>query len=255
MARFCIAITWDDSPHLSEESKKALYDSIPPAQRDARTKGVPQIGAGAIYPIPEEDILCEPFDIPAWYRKAYGFDVGWQRTAALWGAIDPDEDVLYCYSEYYQGQAEPETHVQGIKARGEWVPGAADPASRIGSQKDGEKLFDVYRKLGLNLVQADNAVEAGTLDVWHRLLSGRLKIFSTLTNFRSEFRIYRRDEKGRVVKKNDHLQDCLRYLVRTGIGIAAQPPPDRWGPMSQKSRHQSTYDASAALYGPMPNLG
>ena len=31
----------------------------------------------------------------------------------------------------------------------------------------------------------------------------------------NEYRIYRRDDKGKVVKKHDHLMDASRYLVRT----------------------------------------
>jgi hypothetical protein len=41
-----------------------------------------------------------------------------------------------------------------------------------------------------------------------RIYTGRLKVFSTLGNWLVEFRIYRRDEKNRVVKKGDHLMDA-----------------------------------------------
>jgi hypothetical protein len=43
-----------------------------------------------------------------------------------------------------------------------------------------------------------------------------LKIFKSLASFWQEFRLYRRDEKGKVVKHNDHLMDCLRYAVMSG---------------------------------------
>jgi hypothetical protein len=32
-----------------------------------------------------------------------------------------------------------------------------------------------------------------------------------------EYRLYRRDEKGRIVKANDHLMDATRYAVRSGL--------------------------------------
>jgi hypothetical protein len=57
---FC---TWDEVPHLSQEAKDGLWRSIPPFQRDARSKGVPSLGAGAIYPVPEADITVSDFSI------------------------------------------------------------------------------------------------------------------------------------------------------------------------------------------------
>jgi hypothetical protein len=36
--------------------------------------------------------------------------------------------------------------------------------------------------------------------------------------------MYRRDDKGRVVKKNDHLMDASRYLIGTGRDIARCKP-------------------------------
>jgi len=63
--KFCVQATWDDVPHLSEEAKAELLASIPPYQREARSKGVPQLGAGAIYQVPESDIVVPDFEIPA----------------------------------------------------------------------------------------------------------------------------------------------------------------------------------------------
>src|ERR1700676_3248186 len=105
--RFICMATWDDAPHLSKEAKDELWKSLPPFQRDARSKGIPQLGAGAIYPVPESDLLVSPFAIPAHWPRGYGMDVGWNNTAAVWGAIDREHDILYLDSEYKRGQAEP----------------------------------------------------------------------------------------------------------------------------------------------------
>jgi hypothetical protein len=56
-------------------------------------------------------------------------------------------------------------------------------------------------------------VEAGLYEVWQRLSTGRLKIFNNLSSLRTEYRMYRRDDDGKIVKKNDHLMDAMRYLV------------------------------------------
>lgn len=227
MSKFCVQATWSDVPHLTEVQKARELESIPPYLRDARTKGIPQLGSGAIYPVPESEIICEPFRLPNYFPRCYALDVGWNRTAAIWGAWDRDSDIVYLYSEHYQSHAEPSVHAQAIMARGKWIPGVIDPASRGRSQHDGQQLIAVYGNLGLTLTPALNAVEAGIYEVWQRLVSGKLKVFDTLRNFLSEFRIYRRDEKGRVVKENDHLMDCGRYLIMSGLGVADTEPIDR----------------------------
>lgn len=208
--------TWDDAPHLGEREKEELMAALPPYQRDARSKGIPQLGSGAIYPIPETDITVEPFPIPAHWKVCYGLDVGWNNTAAIWLAHDVESDTVYVTHDYKRGQAEPAVHAATIKAKGNYT-GAIDPASRGRAQKDGEQLVKLYIDQGLSLVLADNTVEAGIFDVYERLTTGRLKVFKTCVDTLGEYRIYRRDEKGRVVKQNDHLMDGLRYGIRTGL--------------------------------------
>jgi phage terminase large subunit-like protein len=229
--KFVVMATWDDAPHLSEEAKAELWRSIPPFQRDARSKGIPQLGAGAIYPVPESDIVVDDMPIPDHWPRAYGMDVGWNRTAVVWGALNRETDTLYIYSEHYRGEAEPSVHAQSVKARGEWVPGVIDPAARGRGQSDGLQLLQDYKDLGLDLEVAFNGVESGLLDVWQRMSSGRLKVFKSCQNWLYEFRLYRRDEKGRIVKSNDHAMDATRYLVMSGIERAkTKPAPQSTSP-------------------------
>ena len=205
--------SWGDVPHLSEEAKASLYASIPAYQRDARTKGIPVLGSGAIFQVSSEDYTVVDFELPPHWPRAYGLDIGWRRTAALHVALNRDSDTLYAYSEHYRGEAEPVVHAEAIRARGQWIRGAIDPASRGRNQIDGRNLLDMYRQLGLDLTEADNAVEAGIYNITNRLTSGRLKVFRSCTNLLQEMRLYRRDERGRVVKESDHLVDALRYVV------------------------------------------
>lgn len=210
---FVCTASWEDVLHLDEATKAELLASIPLHEREARSKGIPTIGVGKIYPVALEDLLVEPFDLPKHWVKGYALDVGWNKTAALWGALDRDSDILYLYSEHYQGMAEPAVHASAIRARGE-MTGYIDPASQGRSQLDGEKLIELYRTEGLQLRLADNAREAGIFDVYQRMTSGRLKIFKTLSNLLKELPMYHRDNNGAIVKRNDHLMDCMRYLVR-----------------------------------------
>lgn len=226
-SKFVVMATWDDAPHLLDEVKKELWNSIPPFQRDARSKGVPQLGAGAIYPVPESDFVVDDFPIPDHWPRAYGMDVGWNRTAVPWGALNRETDTLYLISEHYRGQAEPSIHAEAVKARGAWIPGVMDPAARGRSQVDGRQLLQDYIDLGLDIDVAFNGVESGIYEVWQRLSTGRLKVFKSMSNWLFEFRLYRRDEKGHIVKSNDHLMDATRYLVMSGIERAKTKPADK----------------------------
>lgn len=225
-SKYLVMAGWDDVPHLGDAEKAELLAATPPYLRDARSKGIPALGSGAIYPVPETDIVIDDFELPKHHPRGFGFDVGWHKTAAIWGAHDRESDVLYLYSEYYRGQAEPSSHAEAVKSRGKWQHGAIDPASRGRSQIDGKKLMDSYQDLGVNLSMAKNAVEAGLFEVLTRMTTGRLKIFRSLVNTLSEYRIYRRDTKGAVVKSNDHLMDAMRYLVMTMDVMRTKPVAD-----------------------------
>ena len=227
---------WSLVPHLDEAAKAQLLASTPPYQRDARTKGIPQLGSGAIYPLPESDIVVPHFEIPKHWPRSYALDVGWNRTAAVWGALDRENGVAYLYHEYSRAQAEPVVHAEGIKAAGDWIPGVVDPSCLGSSSVDGRSLMEMYRELGLNLEPAINAVESGLYEVWGALSTGKLKVFDTLPNWISEFRKYHRDEKGRIVKKDDHLMDAMRYWWMSGRGRAVAVQPDVSEEMMERLR-------------------
>ena len=91
-----------------------------------------------------------------------------------------------------------------------------DPAARGRSQVDGTQLIEIYRQCGLNLEPAINVVETGIYAVWQLMSSGKLKVFRSLGNWLSEFRLYQRDQDGKIAKQNDHLMDATRYLIMSG---------------------------------------
>lgn len=226
-SKFVVMATWDDAPHLSREEKDELWKNMPPHQRDARSKGVPQLGSGAIYPVPDDDIIVDDFPIPDHWPRGYGMDVGWNRTSVGWHAKDPETNVIYRYSEHYRGEAEPSVHAEAVRGRGVWIPGVIDPAARGRGQSDGRKIMQDYKDLGLDLEIAFNGVESGIYRMWQMLSSGKYRVFRSCQNWIKERRLYRRDEKGRIVKENDHAMDESRYFIMSGIDRMKTKPVEK----------------------------
>jgi phage terminase large subunit-like protein len=213
--RYAIPISWDDAPHLTEEDKKTMIAEMPPNERDARTKGIPALGSGRVYPISEDFITVKQFEIPDYFPRAYALDFGWNNTAALWLAQDPVTQIIYVYSTYKKGKVPDSQHAYAIKERGDWMSGAADPSGG-GRRDDGKMRIDYYRSLGLDLHPGYNSIITGVSQVYNMLESGMLKFFSNLNELLDEFRIYRYDSKdpNKIARnQDDHLLDALRYGI------------------------------------------
>lgn len=230
--KFVTQVTWAEVPHLSEEQKKNLINSIQPHLRDARTKGIPTMGAGAIFPISEDEITVDPFPFPEYWPRAYGLDVGWGgglgnggKTACIWITCNPETNQYYLYGEYYASHSIPAVHAEAIKAKGRWIQGVIDSQAVQTSATDGRSLMDQYEELGLLIEPAQKAKEAGIQKIYQLLLSGQLKVFSTLTNWLNEYRQYTRDENGKIKdKQKDDLMDATNYLMLLCPDILTYPP-------------------------------
>lgn len=223
--KFAIQTSMDECPHLSPADVEEILASCPPHQRDARRKGIPELSAGSIFPVPEEFIKIEPIQIPEFWPRWYGMDVGWKNTAACWFAQDPETKMKYVTHVYKRGEVEPVIHAAAIKKPGDWLKGAIDSAANASNQADGKKLMELYQGQGLNLVNAVKSVEAGLWTCYNELATGQIKIFSTCSDFFDEYKQYKRDSKGKVIKENDHVMDSFRYGVMTPNIAQTKPVP------------------------------
>jgi hypothetical protein len=231
MSKFITMIGHDDAPHLNPpvitvEEREELFEGMQEHERQARETGRPALGAGAIYPIREDIFFIDPIQIPDWWEYAWSMDPGWNVTAGLLIARNPDTDQHYLVAEYYGIRDQPVVHSLGLKAMLPWpdMIGLIDPAgANVGNLKDGTKMKEEYEDLGFILDKANNAVHSGLRHCLVKMQSGLLKCFNTLPYFKKEFRLYRRDIKGKIVKANDHLLDDMRYIMNTPGAFKSRP--------------------------------
>lgn len=218
--RHVVTMMIDDAEYYTAEERARIIASYPPHEREAQTKGVPSMGSGRIFPVPEEDILCDPFPIPASWPQIVGIDFGWDHPfAATRCAWDRDNDTFYVAGEYRQREASPIIHAASIKPWGEWIPVSWPHDGLQHDKGSGEQLAEQYRQQGLNLLperasfdDGTNGVEAGVMDMLQRMETGRWKVFRTCGSWMEEFRLYHRED-GKIVKERDDLISASRYAL------------------------------------------
>lgn len=220
-ARHVTTMTLEDAEHFTPEQRKAIYDSYQPYEREARTRGIPTMGSGRIFPIAEELVKEDAIPLPKHWAKIAGLDFGWDHpTAVAWIAWDRDADCMHVYDCYRVSEQTPLIHAAAIKARSTKIPVAWPHDGLQHDKGSGEQLAKQYRDQGVPLLPeraqfADdrgNGVEAGVLEMLERMQTGRLKIAAHLNDVWDEFRLYHRDE-GKIVKEHDDLLCAIRYAM------------------------------------------
>ena len=219
-ARCVVRMTIYDVDHYTDAERQAILAQYPEHERDARAKGVPMLGSGKVFPVPEDRIVCEPFQVPRSWPVIGGIDFGWDHpTAAVKLAWDRDADVVYVVAEYRVREATPLIHAGALRGWGKDMPWAWPHDGMQTGKGDGAKLAKTYKEHGLKLL-ADNAknpgggigIEAGVMMMLERMQTGRLKFFRTCPQILDETRFYHRLE-GKIVPKYDDLLSACRYGI------------------------------------------
>jgi len=177
MTRHVTVMTIDDAEHYTADQRAAIIASYPPHEREARTKGVPTLGSGRIFPVTEESITCEAKAIPPHWPQIGGMDFGWDHPfAAASLAWDRDADCVYVTRTYRQKEATPIIHAAALRPWGAWLPWAWPHDGHQHDKGSGAALAGQYEAQGLRMLEehathADggNGVEAGLADMLSRM--------------------------------------------------------------------------------------
>ena len=223
-------MTIEDALHYTPEERAAIIARYPEHERAARAMGIPSLGDGAVFPVTEDSLLCDPFPIPNhWYQIA-GIDFGFDHpTGAAKIAWDKDTDCIYLTACARERHATPVMFAAQVRGWGKWIPWSWPHDGLQHDKGSGLQLAAQYRDNGLPLL-ATNAtheaggigVEAGLIEMLERMQTGRFKVFKTCTEWREEFRMYYR-KGGKVVKTDDDVICASRYAIMMRRFAVAKP--------------------------------
>ena len=231
--------TWDDASekiksmkgqqgHLSEAVMEQILSAYSPHEREMRRYGRPSIGSGLIFPVDEEKIIIDPIAIKDHWPRIAAIDFGWDHpTAVVWCAVDRDEDVFYVYDCHRESKASPSIHAQAIRSRPHFIPIAYPHDGNRRDSMGNPGLADQYRNLGCNFLlqhfsnppalgenKGSNSIEEGLMAMLQSMEVSNFKVFSTLSNWFEEFRMYHR-KGGKVVPFRDDLMSATRYAFQS----------------------------------------
>ena len=218
-----VCMTVDDAPHMTPEMVARAKAGYRKHELDARLRGIPMLGAGAIFPYPREalEVPAMRYTPPHW-RKLWGIDFGIAHPfAAAYCAHDTDADVFYVLGTVRMKDAGPLQHAKAMKM--------IDPDAPVAWPQDGHQrdkggdntaIAKQYKIEGLRMmdthakwVDGSNSTEAGIMEMQERMETGRFKVLMHLSEWWDEFSGYHRDKNGLIVKVRDDLLSATRTAI------------------------------------------
>ena len=231
--------TWDDASekvmslkgqrgHLNEAVMDQILSSYSPHEREMRRYGRPSIGSGLVFPLSEEKLMIEPMPIEDHWPRIAAIDFGWDHpTAVVWCAFDRESETFYVYDCYRASKASPSVHAEIIRSRPHFIPIAYPHDGNRRDSMGNPGLADQYRNMGCNFLlehftnppalgdkKGSNSIEEGLMAMLQAVESDKFKVFSNLSDWFEEFRMYHRKD-NKVVPIRDDLMSATRYAFQS----------------------------------------
>lgn len=170
---------------------------------------------GLIYADFADDMLINPFPVPAEWERVTGIDFGGANTALVWLAEDPSTGIWHAYRESLGGGKSTPEHVEEAQKQMDGY------ATFVGGAKSETQQRMDWEAAGLKVEEPPvSDVEAGIDRVTELIKTGRFRVFRSLRGLRDELGSYRRklDDAGEptdqiVDKRQYHRLDALRYAA------------------------------------------
>lgn len=221
--------------HLTEEKVMDAVKGILPHEAEMRILGHPMQGAGLIFSYPQDQIMCNPIEIPDHWPRIAAIDFGGiseksHPSAVGWAAYDKDNDIIYVYDCLKVFANKIPDVAARIISRPQWIP-MVYPHDGEKTVPGGGTVAQEYRRYGVNMFDTHVTnpdpekpegkggikVEPQLIDMNARFTDRRLRIFNTLPEIWEELRNYHttktNDGKVKIVDRDDDLIAVLRYLT------------------------------------------
>lgn len=254
-AAFCIGE--EEIRHVSAERRAEIEEQMPAHERDARMRGVPQMGTGSVFPLTLVNDAVKRIDrrgywdgqsgIPGDARYIVGIDFGYDHPfAAVLCCWSPATQLFFVLDSFAMPRAGVRDHVDRIIAMtgGLLVPTAWPHDGGQHDKGSGIALKKQYSDYGLNMLPthavnhgtARNDVAPAISEILDALRAGKVTIDPCNRELIDELMNYHYDEELRIVKARDDLVSAMRYawMMRrsgkeweqmAGIGIAHRSLP------------------------------
>ena len=252
---------WNDNPYLSGEEIARLENCLDEEQLQSRRYGKFSSVAGLVYPEFDEHIhVIQPFSVPKEWQDGISIDPGLNNPlAALWFAVDYDDNVYVVYEHFAAGK-DIDYHAAEIKricSNLDWhTDGRGRICALIDSAAKQHTLSGVKSVCEL-FYERDILVNP---DVDKDLFSGisrvksylneknglpNLYIFSSCVNLIREFKGYFWGNGDVPKKTDDHALDALRYFL---MSRPKKLPPEPEKSLIQKDKERRWRQISARRF-------
>lgn len=219
--------------HYTEDQVKDIIARVPAHERDARTKGIPMLGSGRVFPIPEETIKVADFAIPRHWVRGGGLDFGMDHPFAHVNcAWDREQDVFYVLGGYKAAGHTTAYHSIAVKAADpqDFIPIFWPHDGMERGKSSAQPLYKAFKKEYVHMwressryedkIGGPQPVEPALVDMLERMLTGRFRVFASFAPWFEEFRTYHRKD-GQLVKLKDDLMSATRaaYIMRRKFAL------------------------------------
>lgn len=221
--------TWEDAPHITPERREELLSEMLPYEREMRSQGVPIVGDAMIFPIPDDQIKVEPFQIPDSWYQIMAVDFGGDHPFAVGKfAIDPSgkRKTVYLIDAQKHRRLTLSQEASIMRAMGgDKIPVAYPHDGNKFDKQSGKTIANLYREENVKMLsqsfsnppepgkqEGSGGIgrEAGLKKLYWAMTEGRFKVFSHLSEWFQEKATYHRKD-GKVVDIKDDLMSMTRY--------------------------------------------